>query len=118
MTMNSQHRPVIIGVAGGSGSGKTTVCNKIYEYFSGKSIAMIEHDSYYKDQSDMSFEERLKTNYDHPFAFDTDFMVEQLTKLQNNESIAVPLCDYLRRIRRYHTIGVELPPVLIQAYLL
>ncbi|HLR88533.1 MAG TPA: uridine kinase [Atopostipes sp.] len=113
MTMNSQHRPVIIGVAGGSGSGKTTVCNKIYEYFSGKSIAMIEHDSYYKDQSDMSFEERLKTNYDHPFAFDTDLMVEQLTKLQNNESIEVPVYDYSRHTRSDQTIHVKPQDVII-----
>lgn len=111
--MYSQHRPVIIGVAGGSGSGKTTVCNKIYDYFSGKSIVMIEHDSYYRDQSDISFEERLKTNYDHPFAFDTDLLVEQLEQLQKNESIEVPVYDYSRHTRSDKTIHVEPQEVII-----
>lgn len=111
--MYSQHRPVIIGVAGGSGSGKTTVCNKIDDYFSGKSIVIIEHDSYYRDQSDISFEERLKTNYDHPFAFDTDLLVEQLEKLQKNESIEVPVYDYSRHTRSDKTIHVEPQEVII-----
>ena len=111
--MSSNQKPVIIGVAGGSGSGKTTVCNKIYEYFTGKSIVLIEHDSYYKDQSDISFEERLETNYDHPFAFDTDLLVEQLEKLQNNESIEVPVYDYSRHTRSEEKIVVEPQDVII-----
>ena len=111
--MTAQQRPIIIGVAGGSGSGKTTVCNKIVEYFSGKSIAMLEHDSYYRDQSDISFEERLETNYDHPFAFDTDLMVEHLKKLQNNEDIEVPVYDYAKHTRSDKTIPVESRDVII-----
>ena len=111
--MSSNQKPVIIGVAGGSGSGKTTVCNKIYDYFTGKSIVMIEHDSYYRDQSDLSFEERLKTNYDHPFAFDTDLLVEQLEQLQNNESIEVPVYDYSRHTRSEEKIVVEPQDVII-----
>ncbi len=111
--MGAQQRPVIIGVAGGSGSGKTTVCNKIYEYFTGKSIVMIEHDSYYRDQSDISFEERLKTNYDHPFAFDTDLLVDHLEKLRNNESIDVPVYDYTRHTRGEETIQVEPQDVIM-----
>ena len=111
--MTPKHRPVIIGVAGGSGSGKTTVCNKIYEYFVGKSVKMIEHDSYYRDQSELSFEERLKTNYDHPFAFDTDLLVEHLTKLQNNESIDVPVYDYSNHTRSDKTIRIESQDVII-----
>lgn len=111
--MSTNHRPVIIGVAGGSGSGKTTVCNKIYDYFTGKSIAMIEHDSYYRDQSDISFEERLKTNYDHPFAFDTDLLVEHLEKLRNNESIEIPVYDYTRHTRSDETVLVEPQDVII-----
>lgn len=111
--MTPKHRPVIIGVAGGSGSGKTTVCNKIYEYFVGKSVKMIEHDSYYRDQSELSFEDRLKTNYDHPFAFDTDLLVEHLTKLQNNESIDVPVYDYSNHTRSDKTIRIESQDVII-----
>lgn len=111
--MSPQDRPVIIGVAGGSGSGKTTVCNKIYKYFTGKSIVLIEHDSYYKDQSDISFEERLETNYDHPFAFDTELLVEHLQKLQNNESIQVPIYDYTRHTRSEKTIHVDPKDVIM-----
>lgn len=111
--MNPQQQPVIIGVAGGSGSGKTTVCNKINNYFAGKSIVMIEHDSYYRDQSHLSFEERLETNYDHPFAFDTDLLIEHLTKLRNNESIEVPVYDYSRHTRSEETIHVEPQDVII-----
>ena len=111
--MSSNQKPVIIGVAGGSGSGKTTVCNKIYDYFTGKSIVMIEHDSYYRDQSDLSFEERLKTNYDHPFAFDTDLLVEHLEKLQKNEGIEIPVYDYSRHTRSDDKIVVEPQDVII-----
>lgn len=111
--MGLKHKPVIIGVAGGSGSGKTTVCNRIFDYFSGQSIAMIEHDSYYRDQSDISFEERLKTNYDHPLAFDTDLLVEHLTKLVNHENIEVPVYDYTNHTRGKETILVEPQEVII-----
>ncbi len=67
-----QHKPVIIGVAGGTGSGKTTVARALVDAFKGQSVVMIEQDAYYKDQSEMTMEERYKTNYDHPFAFDND----------------------------------------------
>ena len=73
-----QNRPIIIGVTGGSGGGKTSVSKAILSHFPNEKIAMIEHDSYYKDQSHLTFEERIKTNYDHPFAFDTDLMIAQI----------------------------------------
>ena len=74
---------------------------------------MIEHDSYYRDQSELSFEERLETNYDHPFAFDTDLLVEHLTKLQKNESIDVPVYDYSNHTRSDKTIRIESQDVII-----
>ena len=86
--------PVIIGVTGGSGSGKTSVCREIFKQFQGKSIMMLEHDSYYKDQSHMSFEERLETNYDHPLAFDTDLLIEQLKQLMAGEAVDIPVYDF------------------------
>ena len=73
-----QNRPIIIGVTGGSGGGKTSVSRAILSHFPDEKISMIEHDSYYKDQSHLTFEERVKTNYDHPFAFDTDLMIRQI----------------------------------------
>ena len=80
-------KPIIIGVTGGSGSGKTSVSRAIFNHFPNHSIMMLEQDSYYKDQSNLSFEERLNTNYDHPFAFDTDLLIEHLQKLLAYETI-------------------------------
>ena len=68
-------KPIVIGVTGGSGSGKTSVSRAILDNFPDARISMIEHDSYYKNQSHLTFEERVLTNYDHPLAFDTDLMI-------------------------------------------
>ncbi|AYW49457.1 uridine kinase [Tetragenococcus halophilus] len=95
----TEHQPIIIGVTGGSGSGKTSVSHAILNHFPNHSIMMLEHDSYYKDQSDLPFEERLKTNYDHPFAFDTDLFIEHLHKLLNYEAVEKPVYDYVAHTR-------------------
>ena len=76
-----KRKPIVIGVTGGSGSGKTSVSRKILENFPELTIVKIDQDYYYKDQSHMPFEERLKTNYDHPFAFDTDLLIEHMNKI-------------------------------------
>ncbi|MBB5173169.1 uridine kinase [Texcoconibacillus texcoconensis] len=106
-------RPVVIGVAGGSGSGKTTVANEIYRQFQENSILMIEHDSYYKDQSDHSMDERLQTNYDHPLAFDTDLLLQQLTQLLRYEPIDKPVYDYANHTRSNRVVHVEPRDVII-----
>ncbi|MDW7667542.1 MAG: uridine kinase [Bacillota bacterium] len=87
-------RPIFIGITGGSGSGKTTIVNKIKTDIPKASVLVIEQDSYYKDQSELSYEERCKTNYDHPFAFDSDLLVEHLEKLSNWDNIEKPTYDY------------------------
>ena len=69
-------RPIIIGVTGGSGSGKTSVSRAIFDQLHGHSLMMLQEDSYYKSQDDIPFEERTKVNYDHPNAFDTDLLME------------------------------------------
>ena len=74
--------PIIIGIAGGSGSGKSTVTNELVSMLDTERVTVIEEDSYYKDQSNLPFEQRVKTNYDHPFAFDHDLLIEHLTKLK------------------------------------
>ena len=89
-----QNRPIIIGVTGGSGGGKTSVSKAILSHFPNEKIAMIEHDSYYKDQSHLTFEERIKTNYDHPFAFDTDLMIAQIKELLAGRPVDIPTYDY------------------------
>ncbi|MFO7888570.1 MAG: uridine kinase [Eubacteriales bacterium] len=87
-------RPIFIGITGGSGSGKTTIVNKIKTDIPKASVLVIEQDSYYKDQSELSYEERCKTNYDHPFAFDSDLLVKHLEKLSKWEDIEKPTYDY------------------------
>jgi len=109
----SKQKPIIIGVTGGSGSGKTSVSRAIYSHFPEHSIMMLEHDSYYKDQSHLSFEDRLQTNYDHPLAFDTDLLIEHLEKLLNYETIEKPVYDYVKHTRSEETIVQEPREVII-----
>ncbi len=106
-------RPVVIGVTGGTGSGKTTVSKRILKSFPDQQVLMIEQDAYYKDQSHMPFEERVKTNYDHPFAFDTDLFLEQLKTLLNYEPIEKPSYDYKLHTRKKETTTVQPKDVII-----
>jgi uridine kinase len=106
-------KPVVIGVAGGSGSGKTSVTKAIYESFKGHSITMIQQDYYYKDQSDLPFEERLKTNYDHPLAFDNDLLIKHIEKLLQYKPIEKPVYDYSIHTRSKEVIAVEPKDVII-----
>ncbi len=106
-------KPIVIGVAGGSGSGKTSVTKAIYEQFKGHSIMILEQDYYYKDQSHLPFEERLKTNYDHPLAFDNDLLLEHINKLLKYEEIEKPVYDYAMHTRSSEVIRVEPKDVII-----
>ncbi|AZB43715.1 uridine kinase [Bacillus sp. FJAT-42376] len=106
-------KPVVIGVAGGSGSGKTSVTKAIYEHFQGHSIMMLEQDYYYKDQSHLPYEERLNTNYDHPLAFDNDLLIDHLKKLLHYEGINKPVYDYTIHTRSEEIIEVEPKDVII-----
>ncbi|MFC4076370.1 uridine kinase [Salinithrix halophila] len=105
-------RPIIIGVAGGSGSGKTTVARNICERFS-DSVALIEQDAYYKDQSHLPMEERVKTNYDHPLAFDNDLLIEHLKKLLRQEPIQKPTYDYSIHTRASESVTIFPKDVII-----
>ena len=106
-------RPIVIGVTGGSGSGKTSVSRAILDKFTEVSILLLEQDFYYKDQSELPFEERLKTNYDHPFAFDTDLFIKDLQKLIQYESIEQPVYDYSTHTRSDQVIHREPKEVII-----
>jgi len=106
-------KPVVIGVAGGSGSGKTSVTKAIYDSFKSQSILMIEQDYYYKDQSHLPMEERLKTNYDHPLAFDNDLLIQHIQKLLRHEAIEKPVYDYAVHTRSSEVIHVEPKDVII-----
>ncbi|WP_122646253.1 uridine kinase [Enterococcus mediterraneensis] len=109
----TKNKPIIIGVTGGSGSGKTSVSRAIFNNFPDHSIMMLEQDSYYKDQSHLAFEERLNTNYDHPFAFDTDLLIEHLEKLLHYEAIEKPVYDYVAHTRSTATVIQEPKEVII-----
>ncbi|GAY72869.1 uridine kinase [Lentilactobacillus kosonis] len=111
--MSTKKRPVVIGVTGGSGSGKTTVSRKIFNELADNSIMILQQDSYYNDQSDMSMEERKAVNYDHPLAFDTDLLIDQLKDLLEYKAIEKPVYDYSQFTRSTDTIHQEPREVII-----
>lgn len=109
----SKKTPLIIGITGGSGSGKTSVTNAISKVFKDHSVVVIEQDYYYKDQSHLKFEERLNTNYDHPLAFDNDLLIQHVKDLLNNKAIEKPVYDYAQHTRSKETITIEPKDVII-----
>ena len=113
MCTKEQRRPIIIGVTGGSGSGKTTVSKAIYNQLHGQAIQIITQDTYYNDQSSMTMAERKAVNYDHPLAFDTDLLIKQLSDLRNNKAIEMPVYDYTQYTRSAETVHVEPQDVII-----
>lgn len=100
-------RPVIIGITGGTGSGKSTIARAIFESVPKKKASIIEQDCYYKNQSHLPPEERVKVNYDHPLAFDTDLMIFHLQQLLNGQAIEKPQYDFTVHNRMKETIYVE-----------
>lgn len=106
-------KPVIIAVAGGSASGKTTVVNEILSKLDLTSVAIIKHDDYYKDQEDMSLEERYKVNYDHPDSLDNDLLVKHIQMLLEGKSILKPVYDFEQYTRSKITETVEPRKVII-----
>lgn len=104
--------PLVIGVAGGTGSGKTTLTKRLLEIF-GDDVSVIYHDNYYKCNDDMPFEERKLLNYDHPDAFETDLMIEHIDALKRGESILCPVYDYSAHTRSSETILINPAKILI-----
>lgn len=102
----------IIGIAGGTGSGKSTLARKVKEALK-ESVTLICHDNYYKDSSHLPFEERVVQNYDHPNAFDTELLIEQLKKLKVGESIDMPTYSFVEHVRNKETIHIEPAKVII-----
>ena len=103
---------VIIGIAGGTGSGKTTLTRQLKKQFSEK-VSVINHDDYYKRHDFLTLEERKKINYDSPDAFDTDIMVEDLRALKNGKTVHCPVYDYAIHNRTNRTQTVEPSDVII-----
>ena len=95
--------PLVIGVAGGSGSGKTTVVRKILEALQDTRVPVLEHDRYYRDRNELRLEERAALNYDHPDSLETDLMVRHLVDLRAGRSIEAPVYDFARHARKDET---------------
>src|SRR5690606_34624583 len=106
-------RPIFIGIAGGTGSGKTTVTRAIVSRVPEATVAVIEQDAYYRDQSDMPFEERLRINYDHPAAFDTPLLVAHLDRLAAGQPIEKPVYNYKTHTRDPRTVPVEPKDIVV-----
>ncbi|SCZ81742.1 uridine kinase [Acidaminobacter hydrogenoformans] len=106
-------RPILIGIAGGTGSGKSTVARAIFESLPEKNIAILQQDAYYKDQSNLSFDERVKTNYDHPLAFDNELLIDHLKALLDGHAIEQPQYDFSIHNRIKETIPIEPKDIII-----
>ena len=104
---------IIIGIAGGTGSGKTTLTQRLREHFGQNEVSVINHDSYYKAHDELPYEERCKLNYDHPDSFDTPLLVEHLQQLRAGHPVDVPVYDYTIHNRSKETVRVLPAPVII-----
>jgi uridine kinase len=104
---------ICIGVAGGTGSGKTTVVNEILRGLDNKDVLVIQHDSYYRDRSHLSIEERTSINYDHPDALETSLLIEQLKQLLAGQAVEIPSYDFATHTRRPDRLRVQPCPVVI-----
>ena len=104
---------LLIGIAGGSGSGKTTVVKKLMQSFSREEVTIVSQDSYYKDNSHISPEERLEINFDHPESIEFDLLVKHMRELRNGRAIDEPVYDYITSTRQKETIRVEPNHVII-----
>jgi uridine kinase len=92
--------PLVIGVAGGSGSGKTTVVSRIVESIGDDQVTVLEHDRYYRDRNDLRLEERAALNYDHPDSLETDLLVQHVHALRAGQTVEVPVYDFARHARQ------------------
>lgn len=105
-------KPLVIGIAGGTGSGKTTLTRSLVDVF-GESVAVVYHDNYYKRNDHLTYEERCLLNYDAPEAFDNDLMAQQLDQLISGGAIDCPIYDYTVHNRADETLRIEPRPIII-----
>lgn len=104
---------ILIGIAGGTGSGKTTLANKLVDSFGNDEVSILRHDNYYNRHDEMCYEERCRLNYDHPDAFDTKLLCEHIKALKAGRAIQMPVYDYTIHNRSDETIQVEPAPVIV-----
>ena len=105
-------KTTVIGIAGGTGSGKSTFTNRLKAAF-GDQVAVLYHDNYYRARDDVPFEERKKINYDHPDAFETELLLKQLKRLKEGRAIDCPVYDYAQHNRSRQVLRIEPRPVVL-----
>jgi len=113
MTAYYGNQFMVVGIAGGTGSGKTTLADLILKSMGRDKIAYLSHDAYYKDQKHLPIEARAKVNYDHPDSLETDLMVRQIQQLLDNEPVKMPVYDFAIHSRKDETVLVEPKPVIL-----
>mgnify|MGYP003296559268 CR=1 FL=1 len=104
---------ILIGIAGGTGSGKTTLADKLIENFGSDEVSILRHDNYYKRHDEMTYDERSLLNYDHPDAFDTELLYEHIKMLKNGQAIEMPVYDYTVHNRSDEVVVVNPAPVIV-----
>lgn len=104
---------ILLGIAGGTGSGKTTLADKLIDSFGDDEVSVLRHDNYYKRHDEMDYDERSKLNYDHPDAFDTELLCEHIRLLKAGKCIEMPVYDYTVHNRSDKTIIVKPAPVIL-----
>ncbi len=111
--MSKRETPLVIGIAGGSGSGKTTVAHVVLERVGPERIAFLAHDAYYRDLSHLSISKRAEVNFDHPDSLESELLVEQIKKLKSGSAIEMPVYDFKTHSRTTNTIHIEYQPVIL-----
>jgi len=111
--MADQSTPLVIGIAGGTGSGKTTVANVILSRVGKERIAYLPHDAYYRDLRDLPEEQRKTINFDHPNSLESELMVEHIRQLKNWQAVEIPVYDFSLNTRTEKTIHVDAKPVIV-----
>ncbi len=107
------NKTILIGIAGGTGSGKTTLANRLADSFGQDEVSILRHDNYYKRHDGLTYEERAELNYDHPDAFDTELLCYHIQELKAGRSVEVPVYDYTIHNRSDETVQVHPAPVIV-----
>lgn len=113
MEQPTKTKPYVIGIAGGTGSGKSTFSRELINLLKKDRIVYISHDSYYRDRSDLTFEQRTQLNYDHPDSLETELLVEHLKQLCEGKAVDIPTYDFCTHSRTSETQHLEPQPVIL-----
>ncbi len=111
--MTNKNSSLVFGIAGGTGSGKTTIADYILETVGPEKIVFLPHDAYYRDQTGLTLEERSQINFDHPSSLETELLIEHITKLRNQETIQLPSYNFKTHTRNQDTITIKPQPIIL-----